>query len=413
MKQLICGVLCVLAHSAHAQNTLPNNGNVGIGTLNPSAKLDVNGSMVVDSTLTVKDSLTVQSTLRIEDNGFVEGELEVTGDAHFHHNITVMGISYLNNDVSIDGSISISSMQASIGNSRLLGVDDAGNLVPLPAVLSSNQNQLAISGNATIDGLLNTNAVSTGNILPAPGDSLIKLGSNTIYYNANQNMLFANQNSTNPAAALGMGLGNQTYGKGQNSLAMGEYVRTFGNNTYAWGKRIHSPSGTENTFTIGTGNGSTFQDPLINNISNSFVVGFNNDKTLYVGPDAGNTKVAGSGIEYGVGIGTTYVPMNFNLAVQGSAMFEDLWVKPQADWPDYVFDSSYCLLEISDLEDFIQSNGHLPGIPTAESVEDKGISLTDLQPILIQKIEEMTLYIIELEKRLAELEANENNTDAK
>src|SRR5690606_17774252 len=240
------------------------------------------------------------------------------------------------------------------------------------------------------------------------GDSIIQFGANTIYYNSYQNMLYADQNST--TGVFGMGLGNQTYGKGLNSLAFGEYVRAFGDYNFAMGRRVVSPAGTENTFTFGTGNGTTWQDPLINNISNSFLVAFNNDKTFYVGPDAGANQTAGSGISFGVGIGTTYVPLDFNLAVEGSAMFEDLWVKPKVDWPDYVFCSDYILLSLNELESFILTEGHLPKLPVAGSVESDGVSVTELQPILVEKIEELTLYIIQLEKRIKELELLQNDT---
>jgi len=57
MKKLILSALLLTSITATAQNTIPTNGNVGIGTMNPSAKLDVNGHAIVDSTLTVKDSV--------------------------------------------------------------------------------------------------------------------------------------------------------------------------------------------------------------------------------------------------------------------------------------------------------------------------------------------------------------------
>ena len=72
-------------------------------------------------------------------------------------------------------------------------------------------------------------------------------------------------------------------------------------------------------------------------------------------------------------------------------------------WPDYVFADNYNLTTINDLEKFIKTNRHLPGIPNAEEVANNGIELGDMQARLLQKIEELTLYIIELKKENEEI----------
>jgi hypothetical protein len=82
-------------------------------------------------------------------------------------------------------------------------------------------------------------------------------------------------------------------------------------------------------------------------------------------------------------------------------------ITPQAMniyWPDYVFEDSYNLLELSEVEQFINKNKHLPGIPSASEVEANGIDIGDMQSKLLLKIEELTLYIIKLEKRILEIE---------
>lgn len=76
-----------------------------------------------------------------------------------------------------------------------------------------------------------------------------------------------------------------------------------------------------------------------------------------------------------------------------------------AGWADYVFDNNYSLRSLSDLESFIKSNGHLPNIPTAKEVEENGISIAEMQKKQMEKIEELTLYIIDLQKQIDELKA--------
>lgn len=69
----------------------------------------------------------------------------------------------------------------------------------------------------------------------------------------------------------------------------------------------------------------------------------------------------------------------------------------QSGWPDYVFSPEYELKSIPDLAAFIQKNQHLPGVPSAKEVEEKGISVGDNQALLLRKIEELTLYVIQLD----------------
>ena len=76
-----------------------------------------------------------------------------------------------------------------------------------------------------------------------------------------------------------------------------------------------------------------------------------------------------------------------------------------APFPDYVFDTDYELMTLQELEKYIAENKHLPNIPTAKEVEEQGLSLGDMQVKQMEKIEELTLYIIALEKRIKELES--------
>ena len=115
----------------------------------------------------------------------------------------------------------------------------------------------------------------------------------------------------------------------------------------------------------------------------------------------------GSGDSYlsagGLGIGTTDLK-GYKLAVNGSAIFEMVKVKLYGQWPDYVFGKNYKLMPLADLERFIQQNNHLPEIPPAATVESSGVDVGANQAALLKKIEELTLYIIEQNKRIEALE---------
>jgi hypothetical protein len=69
-------------------------------------------------------------------------------------------------------------------------------------------------------------------------------------------------------------------------------------------------------------------------------------------------------------------------------------------WPDFVFNKDYKLMSLAELEQFIQLNKHLPDVPTQSQVEEEGIDLFELNSLLLKKIEELTLYVIDLQKQV-------------
>ncbi|MBR4838393.1 MAG: hypothetical protein IK004_08165 [Bacteroidales bacterium] len=83
-----------------------------------------------------------------------------------------------------------------------------------------------------------------------------------------------------------------------------------------------------------------------------------------------------------------------------------LWKAGHTDLSDFVFDNNYHLMSLKDTESFIKQNGHLPNVPSAAEVEKGGIELGEMNAVLLQKIEELTLYVIELEKKIEELKGD-------
>lgn len=110
-----------------------------------------------------------------------------------------------------------------------------------------------------------------------------------------------------------------------------------------------------------------------------------------------------------IAIGTTDLTKigTNSLAVNGTAIFTKAKVAIYATaWPDYVFSPNYKLSTLSELEEYIQLNKHLPEVPTAAEVEKDGIDLGDNQTLLLKKVEELTLIVIELNKKIEKLEKN-------
>jgi hypothetical protein len=98
-----------------------------------------------------------------------------------------------------------------------------------------------------------------------------------------------------------------------------------------------------------------------------------------------------------VGIGT--ITPKEKLSVNGKIRAHEIKVET-ANWPDYVFAKGYQLPSLDDTEKHIKEKGHLPGIPSAEEVKNNGIDLGDMNAKLLQKIEELTLQLIEVNKEV-------------
>jgi hypothetical protein len=97
-------------------------------------------------------------------------------------------------------------------------------------------------------------------------------------------------------------------------------------------------------------------------------------------------------------IGSMTGATGYKLNVAGKIMAEEIRVQSYATWPDYVFKPGYVLTPLPTLEQQINHLGHLPNIPDAETIEKSGITLGDMQTRLVEKIEELTLYLIQLDK---------------
>lgn len=97
-----------------------------------------------------------------------------------------------------------------------------------------------------------------------------------------------------------------------------------------------------------------------------------------------------------VGVGTTNP--DEKLTVKGKIHAEEIIVDLNVPAPDYVFSSDYSLPTLKEVESFILLNNHLPEVPSAKIFEKEGISLGEMNMLLLKKIEELTLYLIEVEK---------------
>jgi len=108
-----------------------------------------------------------------------------------------------------------------------------------------------------------------------------------------------------------------------------------------------------------------------------------------------------------IGMGTTNLG-DYKLSVTGKIHCTEVVVEA-TPWPDYVFDKGYKLMPVKELEQYVSANKHLPGIPDAKTVSEKGVSVGEMNAQLLKKVEELTQYIILLNQRIEKLESQNTN----
>lgn len=127
------------------------------------------------------------------------------------------------------------------------------------------------------------------------------------------------------------------------------------------------------------------------------------DAVMSIGDGDSNVRIGTSlFISTSMGIGTSN-PGSYKLAVEGTIGARKVKVTNQPGWADFVFEEDYQLPSLYEVEQFIKTNKHLPGIPSATEVEKEGFDLADMDKRLLQKVEEQMLYIIELNKKVEQL----------
>ena len=101
------------------------------------------------------------------------------------------------------------------------------------------------------------------------------------------------------------------------------------------------------------------------------------------------------------------------LSVNGGILCESITVVESVPTSDYVFESDYKLRNLNEIEEFVRENKHLPEVPSAKEFKENGYKLGEMDDLLLRKIEELTLYLIEQNKRIEALEAENTKLNAK
>jgi len=258
--------------------------------------------------------------------------------------------------------------------------------------VSCNGSSVSIGYNSGFgSGSLGTMAYTLGWDIVRNNNESITIGSG-----AGENLML--NNSSHCCIALGMGstVPTMRITKAGNNNGTGRVI--IGNITTTDNKlHIHSDANLTSSIMLST-----------TSPNNRAIIKFKNDNNqIHVGSD-NIMKFDATSYSFTtgkVGIGCVNDMNDFALAVQGGIVSSKVSVIDIDSWPDFVFGNNYKLMNLYELEQFINANQHLPNVPSAEEVSANGIDLGEMNAVLLQKVEELTLHIIELQKQIDELKA--------
>jgi hypothetical protein len=394
MKQLITLLAVLFSATVNAQN-------VGIGETAPTeAKLQVKttDSAVVVLQNTTTSGINIKTGLFFKTGNNYSGSIGTIGSgATFRMGLFTYG-----------GSTPSSLLERiSISDGGNVGI---GNAIPL--VKLDVNGQIKISGGTPGAGkLLESDATGLAtwsdksvSFLPTgiSGNTLRHTGVawsvSSLLYNNGINIGIGNTNPTTAGLIVDKVVGNTNAVFGSNTT--GVSVQTswpgIGFNTYYNSGSIMIANG---------GAGYIGADPttgrviIANTNANSTAGAYNalqdkmwiaNDGTVSLGSSNLNAE-------------NTTLGAGYKLKVYGKVLSEEVRVQLKTAWPDYVFEKKYKKLSLDELEKYVEANKHLPNIPSAAEVEKNGQHLGEIQRKMLEKIEELSLYVIELKKEINEL----------
>lgn len=376
MKQLLSlWLICMISGSVFSQN-------VGIGTPTPLQKLHVKGIARIDAAgVSSGDAVISMYSGSTNDQSYI----------NFYNNFSAIAPSaYFGYSAPSDYSMWSNGSTTAYLKSEGLGISNTSPLTKLHITggqdvgFGVNKNGYAMLGLASSSNLIiDANEIMARNNGQKADLYLQNDSGNVILCTNNQGIV-----------GVGSSIGIQT---------TTPYTRLH----ILGGQDAGMSTNTSNGYLmLGSGTGSN----LI--IDNNEIIARNNatpggtGADLFIQHDEGNIILCG--LEQGaVGIGVTSassIPLGYMLAVDGKIISEEVKVQLSGNWPDYVFDNKYKLRSLDELRKFIAVNKHLPNIPPAAEVEKNGIEVGDMQKRMMEKIEELTLYILELENKVSKLE---------
>ena len=409
-KYVVVSSLMFFAEISFGQNTFPPSGNVGIGTTSPRGQFDVAGTG--DIFLSNNPIAGTGQSIYLPGHIFLapyNGSDWTYLQARRFDN---SGSTHLQFRTWNAGSLTDAMVITSIGR---IGIGTYSPIAKLHIVSggssSSPGNASPISGDLVVQsnsvGRSSSVGASLEFVLPANSDGsnlwgqgrIITVAGSNISGHATGMMILGTRRYFDKGAGVQWNYGDDIVISGNGNVGMGTTTPI---------RKLHV-SGTANTVARieatddgyasleFAGNNKTWQlskRPSVN-YSDALQL-YYHDGSTWSSPHV--TFLPGGN----VGIGTT-TPGSFKLAVNGKIWGTEVQVALSNPGPDYVFEPTYDLKPLSEIETYIKENKHLPEVPSAKEMEANGVQLGEMNMLLLKKVEELTLHLIEQNRKLDEM----------
>lgn len=410
--------------------------NVGIGTTQPdqSAVLDIKSSS--QGLLIPRMSLQQRNSIQNPANGLMIYQTDLLSGFYFYdgkewkplgsdkenysvaadpNDWTMTGNSGTNPSVNFIGTTDAKSLVIKANNvisgylevsstksNAFYGYSSGVGTVSSTGTFNSALGYQALLNNNT--GSFNT-AIGARSLLATTGNGNVGLGTQTLENNTTGTFNMAiglNALRLNSTGSYNVAIGRQALynSKGTGNVAIGNnagFTLASGNNNLFLGYEAGFNEIGSNKLYISN-----------SNTANPLIKGEFDNKNLKINLGATKSQTVGF---LAIGNFETTFPMptgnSYRLIVQDGIITEKVKVavKGTGDWADYVFEPSYKLMPLDKVESFIKENKHLPNVPSAEDMSKNGLDVTQTSAKLMEKIEELTLYVIELNKEVKVLKA--------
>ncbi len=431
--------------NAKAQNnTFPNSGNAGVGTTNPGSKFEVVGStrmkgkLVVDSLAKFKEDVQILGDLKIKSledtalnynrllginqNGKIISypDLKIKPNSLTIKRIYTSRIMPLPGDSLVyfgDSTIVINSNSHSIYNDQQSVIKGLGIGSP-PVYINGNllggsigyaPYSLALGGNAIVTNQ-GTNAIAMGysmsNGIPyslmvgfAPPNGVSGVGP-TLYIGP--------KDANFPLGQVGIGTSAphcEFHIKGHNGNT-DLCIESQNGTQWDWASSDNgsltafSPSFNIAPLSIASSGQVNLTQASNTNYALSIENGGGEGNCVFIKGGAGG----GAGNNYNLLLAQTYAGLElFKINGKTGTTWARKITVTQSAFADYVFDDSYTMMKLPELEQYVKQNKHLPNIPSEKEIREKGMDLGEMQKLQMEKIEELTLYIIQQQKEIEAL----------
>lgn len=369
MKKITCllsfTALFITASSIAQENTISENGNVGLGTGStaPTARLTVAGSTRIDSTLTVNDSVNMASSARVGEDLKVEGDLYLPNISSLDEIGEEMILLSGAEGITTKAGVGILRDMMYARNCDLLGgpilsptwANGPNKLFSeCPQVLvgvgtANPTKQLDVVGEAKVSGNLWAN------------------GSISIGSDLNTFSKFSIVN-TNRTAAI--------------------QVKTIGN-SQPYQRLMYFEYNNADTKILEVVNPTTGITPFALHSNGAMDIHNGTTRIFHLGTE-GSLELRSGGLQ--------------TFKVEATGMIRGRRMKLDLDtWADYVFEPTYQLMPLSEVEAFVKTEKHLPNVPSEQELKADGADVMEMNKILMEKVEELTLYLIQQNKNTEEL----------